>query len=55
MITITLWKHKGEEKVKNDLAKSGINLRTNNCVNSYFAIINRVARNVGHKPVPELG
>ena len=24
MIAVTLWKHKGEEKVKNDLAKSSL-------------------------------
>ena len=53
MITIALWQDKGEEKVKNDLGRA--HLRRNNCGNSYFAIVHRVARYVGHKPVPELG
>ena len=53
MIAVTLWKHKGEEKVKNDLGRA--HLRRNNCGNSYFAIVHRVARYIGHKPVPELG
>ena len=52
MITITLWKHKGEEKVKNDLEA---NLRKINLDKKYFAIIDRVSRYICHKPMPEFG
>ena len=52
MIAVTLWKHKGEEKVKNDLEA---NLRKINLDKKYFAIIDRVSRYICHKPMPEFG
>ena len=55
MITIALRQHKGEEKVKNYLQGQGGFEEKQLWQFRYFAIIDRVARYIGHKPVPELG